>query len=111
VLAPGEALRQEDLVDPAPLDRDFLGLVEVGLEPVQRPAGKGEAERLGVGHRGGENLSDLLGRVGRRAAGPGLIGERGDPLGVESRDPVVDGGAGDAELAGDGGGAAATGGG
>jgi hypothetical protein len=107
VLAPAEALGEEDLVDPTPLDRDRLVLVEVGPEPVQRPAGEGQAQRGGVGQGRGDDLGDLLGRVGGRAARTRLIRQGGDALGVEASDPGVDGGARDAEIAGDGGDAAA----
>jgi hypothetical protein len=111
LLPPGEALGQQDLVDPAPLDRDLPMLVEVGLDPIQGPGGEGEPERAGVGHRGGEDLGDLLGRIGRRPAGSGLIGQGRDPLGVEACDPGVDRGSRDAQVAGDGGDRPALGGG
>jgi hypothetical protein len=111
VLSPPEALGQEDLVDPAPLDRDLLVLVEVRLEPVQGPRGERQAERQRVGHRRGQDLGDLLGRVRGRPTGSGLVRQGGDPLGVEPGDPGIDGGARDAQVAGDAAGPAALGGG
>jgi hypothetical protein len=101
MFSPAEAFRQEDLVDPAPPDRDRLVLVEVSLKSVERPAGEGEPERQGVGHRCGEDLGDLFGRVGGRPPGTGLVGEGRGPLGVEAGDPGVDRGPRDAEVAGD----------
>jgi hypothetical protein len=86
-------------------------LVEVGLEPVERPGGEGQAERPGVGHRGGEDLGDLLRGIGGRPPGAGLIRQGGGPLGVEAGDPGVDGGARDAQIVGDGRGPATFGGG
>jgi hypothetical protein len=73
VLAPAEPLVDQQFVDAAPLDRDGLLLVEVGLEPVERPAAEGQAQLLGVGQRGGDDLGALLGRVGVRAARAGPL--------------------------------------
>jgi hypothetical protein len=86
-------------------------LIEVRLEPIQRPGSEGQTERLGVGQGGGEDLGDLLGRVGGRPPRSGLIGQGGGPLGVEPLDPGVDRGARDAEVACDGRGPSALGGG
>ena len=48
-MPPPQALGQEDLVDAAPLDRDALLLVEVGLQAVERPAAEGQAQVLRIG--------------------------------------------------------------
>src|SRR5262245_35996000 len=41
LVAPTEALGQEDLVDTASFDRDPFLLVEIGRQTVERPAAKG----------------------------------------------------------------------
>jgi hypothetical protein len=74
-------------------------LVEVGLEPIERPGGEGQAQTPGVGHRGGEDLGDLLRGIGGRASGAGLVLQAVGPLEVEPRDPAVDGGPRDAQVA------------
>jgi hypothetical protein len=66
LLAPLQPLVEEDLVDAAPLDRDALLLVEIGLQAVERPAAEGQAQALRAGQRGGEDLGPLLGGVGVR---------------------------------------------
>jgi hypothetical protein len=99
LLPPAEALGDQDLVDPAPPDADPLG-VEVVLKPVERPGTEGQAQGLRVGQRGGEDLGDLLGGVGRGPAGAGHVGQAGGPLGVEPGDPPIDRGPGDAERRG-----------
>jgi hypothetical protein len=81
------------------------------VQPVERPAPEGQAEVLRVGQCRGEDLGDLLGRVSGGAAGPGHVLQPVGALGVEPPQPGVDGGPGDAEAAGDGGGAEALGGG
>jgi hypothetical protein len=90
LLAPAQALGQEDLVDPAPLDRDALVLVEVGLQPIEGPAAEVEAQVLRVGQRGGDDLGDLLGGVGRRAALAGPVPEPVDPPVVEAAEPEIE---------------------
>jgi hypothetical protein len=82
-------------------------LIEVGLEPVQRPGGEGQAQRPGVGQGGGEDLGDLLRGIGGRASGAGLVLQAVGALEVEPRDPAVDGGPRDAQVARDLGGALA----
>jgi len=104
-----EPLGDEDLIDAAPLDRDVLLLVEVGLQPVEGPRAERQAESLRVGQRRGDDLGDLLGRVGRRASGAGLILQSVRPLGVEPLDPGIYGGPGDAGSPGCRGGAEAVG--
>ena len=47
LLAPAQALREQELVDPAALDRDALRFVQVRFQAVQRPGGKGQAQALG----------------------------------------------------------------
>ena len=99
--APAQALAQEDLVDPAALDRDPLALVQEGGQPVQRPGGERQIQRLGIGERGGDHGGDLLGRIGRRPAGPGPILEAAGARGLEAMEPATDGIGVKAELLGD----------
>jgi hypothetical protein len=77
----------QDLVNPAALDRDPLPLVEVGGQPVQRPGGEGQVEALGIGQRRGDHRRHLLGRVGRRAADARPILQPGHAARVEPLDP------------------------
>ncbi len=100
-MPPTQALLQEDLVDPAALDRDVLLVVEVGLQAIQRPAAEGQAQALGVGQGSGDDLGPLLGGVGVRPARAGAVVEAAQPLLVEAMDPDVDRGPRDAEVLGD----------
>jgi hypothetical protein len=100
-MPPPQAFGQEDLVDAAPLDRDALLLVEVGLQAVQRPGAERQAQVLRVGQGGGDDLGALLGRVSRRPPGPRLILQAVEPPLVEAMDPGVDRRARDAEVLGD----------
>lgn len=88
MLAPAQALGEEDLVDPAALDRDPLMLVQVGRQTVQRPRREGQIQRLRIGERGGDHGGDLLGRIGRRPADTGPILEAVQARGVEAMDPA-----------------------
>ena len=110
-MAPPQALGLQKLVDPTAFDRDPLLLVEVVLEPVERPGAEGEAQFLRVGQGRGDDLGPLLGGVGRRPAGAGAFLEPGEALVVETADPGIDGGPRAAQLGGDGGGRPAVGGG
>ena len=101
MLAPAQTFGDQDLVDPAALHRDPLPLVEVGGQPVQRPRRKRPIQRLGVGERGGDHGGDLLGRIGRRPAGAGLIREAVKAGGLEAVDPDAHGMGGKAKLLGD----------
>lgn len=76
-------------------------LVEVGLQAIERPGAERQAERFRVGHRGGEDLGDLLWWVGGGSPRARLVEQPGGSLGVEALDPGVYGGTGDAEFPGD----------
>jgi hypothetical protein len=101
---PPQPLGQQDLVDPAAAHRDPHVLLEVGAQAVERPAPEGQPQLLWVGQRGGDDLGDLLGRVDGGPAGSGHVLQSVGPLGVEPPDPGGGHGAGDVQLAGDGGG-------
>jgi hypothetical protein len=101
VPAPAQALGQEDLVDPAALDRNPLPLVEIGGQPVQRPRGERQIQRLGIGERGGDHGGDLLGRIGRRPAGAASVRQAVKASGPEAVDPDAHGMGGKAKLRGD----------
>jgi hypothetical protein len=110
-MTPPQALLQENLINAAALDRDRLLLVEVGLESVKCPAGERQAQFLGIGQGGGEDLGALLGGVGVRPTGSGLIAEPGQAVLVEAMNPGVDRGSADTELVCDRRGPATVGGG
>jgi hypothetical protein len=99
-MSPPQAFGQEDLVDPAAFDWDALLLVEVSLQAIERPASKGQPQALGVRQRRGDDLGALLGRVGRRTSGPGLILQSMEPLFIEAMDPGVDRGPREAQVLG-----------
>jgi hypothetical protein len=101
VLAPAQTFVDQDLVDPAALDRDPLPLVEVGGQPVQRPRRERQIQRLGIGERGGDHGGDLLGRIGRRPAATGPILEAVETLGIEAMDPAAHQVGPETELVGD----------
>jgi hypothetical protein len=103
LLPPAEALLGEDLVDPAPLDRQPLLLIEVGLQAVQRPAAERQLQGFRLGQRRGDDLGPLLGGVGRRPAGAGAFLEAGHTPIVEAADPGIGGGSRAAQRRGDGG--------
>lgn len=109
LMVPPQAFPQEDLVDPGPLDRDPLLLMEIVPEAVQGPAGEGESQALGVGQGGGDDLGPVVGGVDRRPSRAGLVLEAGEAQFVEPMDPEVDGGPADVEVVGDGGGALSLG--
>ncbi len=100
-MPPPQTFSQEDLVDAAALHRDLLLLVEVGLQAIERPGAKRQAEILGGGQGGGDDRGAVLGRVSRGAPGPRLILEAVDPLVVPAMDPGVDRGPRDAEVLSD----------
>jgi hypothetical protein len=89
-MPPPQPFGQEDLVDAAPLDRDALVLVVVRFQAIQRPAGEGPPEALRIGQRDGDDLGALLGGIGRRAPGAGLILQPMEPVVIEPMDPGVD---------------------
>jgi hypothetical protein len=101
VPAPAQALGQEDLVDPAALDRDPLLLVQVGGQPVQRPRREGQVQRLGIGERGGDHGGDLLGRIGRRPPDARPIVQATKAGGIEAVDPTTYGIGVETKLLGD----------
>jgi hypothetical protein len=98
---PPQTLAGQQLVDPAPPHRDALLLVEVGLEPVERPGAEGQAQFLRVGQGRGDNGGTLLGPIGGRAARTGEVLERRQAPVIEAADPGRDGGPRDARLVGD----------
>jgi hypothetical protein len=98
---PSQALGPEQLVDAAALDPDALLLVEVGLQPVERPAAEGQAQLLGVGQGGGEDGGPPVGVIGGRAAQARSVLQGGEPAVVEPADPGRDGRPRDVQLAGD----------
>jgi hypothetical protein len=100
-MAPLQPLVDEELADAAASDADALLLVEVGAQPVQRPAAEGQAQALRGGQGRGDDLGALLGGVGVRTPGPGPIPQAAEPPLVEAMDPGVDGGPRDAEVLGD----------
>jgi hypothetical protein len=104
-MTPLQPLVQEDLIDAAPLDRDSFLLVEIGLQAVEGPTTKRQTEGLGIGQGRGDYFRTPLGGVGLRAARAGAIVEAGQPLLVETMNPVVNSFSADMEVGRDGTGA------
>jgi hypothetical protein len=100
-MTPPQAFGPEDLVDPAAFDGNALLLVEVSLQAIERPASERQVQALGGRQRRGDDLGALLGRVGRRTSGPGLILQAGEPLLVEAMNPEGDRGPRNAQVLGD----------
>jgi hypothetical protein len=98
---PPQALGPQQLVDPAPLDREARLLVKVGLQPIQRPATEGQAQVRRVGQGRGDDRGPLIGVVGVRAARAGAVLQGGEAAVVEPADPGRDGRPGDVQLVGD----------
>ncbi len=101
MLAPAQPFGQEDLVNATPPDGDLLLLVEIGLQPIERPGPKRQAQRLRVGHGSSKYLGNLLRRIGGRPPRAGLVIEALGALSVEPAEPGVDGGTGNAHFPGD----------
>jgi hypothetical protein len=109
-MTPPQTLRREDLVKAAPLDRDASLLVEVSLQAVERPAGQGQTQALGIGQSGGDDFGALLGGGGVGSARVRAIIEAGQPPLVEAMDPGGDRLPADVDLRGDSAGALSVGG-
>jgi len=99
-MTPGQPLVDENLVDPTPLDRDPFLFIEVGLEPVQGPAGEGQAEGLGIDQSDGDDLGTLFGGIGVGTPGSRLILQTRQSLFVEAMNPKVNRGPTDAQVPG-----------
>jgi hypothetical protein len=108
-MPPPQALGPQQLVDPAPLDRDPPLLIEVVPQPVERPGAERQAQVLRVGQGRGEDRGSLVGVVGVRAARAGAVLQGGQATFIEPVDPGRDGGPGDVQFAGDVGGRSAFG--
>jgi hypothetical protein len=87
-MAPLQALADEDLTDPAAPHRDAV-VGQVGDQPIQGPAGKGQAQLGGPGQRRGDDGTALLGRIGRRSAGAHVLFQPVQTARVEAVDPVA----------------------
>ncbi len=61
-------------------------LVEIGGQPVERPAGKGQSQCFRLGQRGSDHRGHLLGRIGRRATAARMVLQRTEALGIEAVD-------------------------
>jgi hypothetical protein len=99
-MPPPQALGMQQLVDPTPLDRDRLLLVEVGLQAIERPATEGQPQALRIGQRRCDDLGALLGGVGKRSPSPGPVLQAVEPLVIEAMEPGVDRRPREAQVAG-----------
>jgi hypothetical protein len=91
VLAPAQALVEQDLVDAAALHRNPFLLMQVGGQSIQCPGGKRQPQRLRLGQRGGDHGGCLLGRVGWLATRAMSVLERFQTLGIEATDALAHG--------------------
>ena len=88
VLAPLQALTDEDLTDPAAPHRDAL-VGQIGHQTIQGPAGKGQAQLGGPGQGRGDDGAALLGRIRRRSAGAHVLFQPIQTACVKPVDPVA----------------------
>src|SRR5262245_23675008 len=93
LMAPLQPLVHEDLAEAAPLDRDALLFVEIGLQTIDRPGAEGQTQAIRLGQGRGDHLGALLGGVGLRSPGPGAILQPGQAPLIEAMEPGLDGGA------------------
>jgi hypothetical protein len=89
VLAPAQALLEQDLVDPAAPHRDALPLAQVCGEPVERPRRKRQIQAARAGQRGADHGRNLLGRVGRRTTGAVAVFKGRKTFGIEAADAAA----------------------
>ena len=85
VAAPAQPFGDEDLADATTLHADGLVLGQIRRQPIERPGGKGQVERLGVGERDRDDGGPLVGCVGRWSARARLVIEARQPTGVEAQ--------------------------
>ena len=88
VVAPLQALTDEDLTDPAAPHRDAL-IGQIGHQPIQGPAGKGQAQLGGPGQGRGDDGAALFGRIGRGTSGAHVLFQPVQAACVEAVDPVA----------------------
>jgi hypothetical protein len=88
VMAPFQALTDEDLTNPAAPHGDALA-GQVGHQTVQGPAGKGQAQLGGPGQGRGDDGTALLGRICGRSAGAHVLFQPVQTACVEAVDPVA----------------------
>jgi hypothetical protein len=87
-VAPLQPLAEEDLTDPAAAHANAV-VGEIGDQPIQGPAGEGQAQLGGPGQGRGDDSTALLGRIGRRSSGAHVLFQPLQAAGVEAVDPVT----------------------
>jgi len=91
LLAPPQALGDEDLPDPAALHGDAPLLGQVRRQPVQRPTAEGQPQLVRGGQAGGDDFADLRRGVGRGPPGALFVLQPGQPPPVETLEPLAHG--------------------
>src|SRR3954454_15937498 len=86
LMTPFQTFADEDLADPAAAHGDAL-VGQVGDQPIQGPAGKGQAQLGGPGQGRGDDSTALLGRIGRRLSGAHVLFQPVQTACVEAVDP------------------------
>jgi hypothetical protein len=86
--APAQPLGQQQFVDAAAPDGDAPLLVQVRLQPVERPARKGQPQLVRLRQRRRQHLPHRLGPVRRRPAGPRAVLKPPQAVAVEAPDPL-----------------------
>jgi hypothetical protein len=87
-MTPFQTFADEDLADPAAPHRD-AAVGQVGDQPIQGPAGEGQAQLGGPGQRRGDDSAALLGRIRRGSSGAHVLFQPVQTAGVEAVDPVT----------------------
>jgi len=98
VRPPAEAFRDQQLINPAPLDGNTFVFMQIRRQPIQRPRGERQPQLLGRRQRGCDDFSDLWRWVGRWTPGARFVRKRGEPSRVETLEPGAHGDGGKVEL-------------
>ena len=85
-MTPLQALPDEDLTDPAAPHRDAV-VGQVGDQPIQGPAGKGQVQLGRLGQGRGDDGTALLGRICRWSSGAHVLFQPVQTACVEAVDP------------------------
>lgn len=101
-MAPAQAFRQQQLVNARALDRNPLDLIQICLQPIERPAGKREPQVSGVRQARRNHRAHLLRAVCGGASWPWLLFQPRQALAIEALEPAQDRGGGELQRLGDG---------
>ena len=96
--APAEAFRDQQIINPAPLDRNGFLFIQIRLKAIQGPRGERQPQLLGRREGGRDHFSDLVGSLGGGTPRALFVRERCEPSRVEALEPGAHGDRGELEL-------------